>query len=36
MYQKKIKCQKIAKYFYRDPNGNILEYSHYCIEKIAK
>ena len=30
---KKIKCQKIDKYFYRDPNGNISKYSHYCIEK---
>ena len=29
----KIKCQKIDKYFYRDLNGNILKYSHYCIEK---
>ena len=32
----KIKCQKIDKYFYRDPNGNILKYSHYCIEKNCK
>ena len=32
----KSKCQKIDKYFYRDPNGNILKYSHYCIEKNCK
>ena len=32
----KIKCQKIDKYFYRSPEGTILEYSHYCIEKIVK
>ena len=32
----KIKCQKFDKYFYRDPNGNILKYSHYCIEKNCK
>ena len=32
----KIKCRKIDKYFYRDPNENILKYSHYCIEKIVK
>ena len=32
----KIKCQKIDKYFYRDSNGNILIYSHYCIEKNCK
>ena len=32
----KIKCQKIDKYFYRDPNENILKYSHYCIEKDCK
>ena len=29
----KIKCQKIDKYFYRSPEGIILKYSHYCIEK---
>ena len=29
----KIKCQKIDKYFYRSPEGEILKYSHYCIEK---
>ena len=29
----KIKCQKIDKYFYRSPEGTILKYSHYCIEK---
>ena len=32
----KIKCQKIDKYFYRDPNGNILKYSHNCIEENCK
>ena len=32
----KIKCQKIDKYFYRDANGNILKYPHYCIEKNCK
>ena len=32
----KIKCQKIDKYFFRSPEGIILKYSHYCIEKIAK
>ena len=32
----KIKCQKIDKYFYRSPEGKILKYSHYCIEKVAK
>ena len=32
----KIKCQKIDKYFYRNPNENILKYSHYCIEKDCK
>ena len=25
----KIKCRKIDKYFYRDPNGNILKCFHY-------
>ena len=29
----KIKCQKINKYFFRDPNGNILKYSQFCIEE---
>ena len=29
----KVQCQKIDKYFFRNPNGNILKYSHYCIEK---
>ena len=32
----KVKCKKIDKYFYRDPNGNILKYSQYCIEKNCK
>ena len=32
----KIKCQKIDKYFYRDPEGTIIKYSHYCIEKNCK
>ena len=32
----KIKCQKINKYFFRDPNGNILKYSQYCIEKNCR
>ena len=32
----KVQCQKIDKYFYRDPNGNILKYSHYCVEKNCK
>ena len=32
----KVQCQKIDKYFYRDPNGNILKYSHHCIEKKCR
>ena len=32
----KVQCQKIDKYFYRGPNGNILENSHYCVEKNCK
>ena len=32
----KIKCQKIDKYFYRVPEGSILKYSHYCIEKNCR
>ena len=32
----KIKCQRIDKYFYRNPEGTILKYSHYCIEKNCK
>ena len=32
----KIKCQKIDKYFYRSPEGQILKYSHYCVEKNCK
>ena len=32
----KVKCQKINKFFYQDHNGNILKYSHYCIEKGCK
>ena len=27
---------KIDKYFYRDPEGTILKYSHYCIEKNCR
>ena len=27
---------KIDKYFYRSPEGKILKYSHYCIEKDCK
>ena len=32
----KIKCVKIDKYFYRSPEGEILKYSQYCIEKNCK
>ena len=32
----KIKCQRIDKFFYRDPEGTILKYSQYCIEKNCK
>ena len=32
----KVQCQKIDKFFYRSPEGTILEYSHYCIEKDCK
>ena len=32
----KIKCVKIDKYFYRDPEGIILKYSQYCIQKNCK
>ena len=32
----KVKCKKIDKYFYRDPNGKILKYSQYCIETNCK
>ena len=32
----KIKCVKIDKFFYRSPEGEILKYSHYCIEKNCK
>ena len=32
----KVKCQKINKFFYRSPEGTILKYSHYCIEKNCK
>ena len=31
-----IKCHKIDIYFYRSPEGTILKYSHYCIEKNCK
>ena len=32
----KIKCQRIDKYFFRSPEGYILKYSQYCIEKNCK
>ena len=32
----KIKCQKIDKYFFRSPEGEILKYSQYCIEKNCR
>ena len=32
----KIKCQKINKYFYKSPEGTILKYSQYCIQKNCK
>ena len=32
----KIKCKKINKSFYKSPEGTILKYSHYCIEKNGK
>ena len=32
----KIKCVKIDKYFYRSPEGEILKYSQYCIQKNCK
>ena len=32
----KIKCQRIDKFFYRDPEGTIIKYSQYCIEKNCK
>ena len=32
----KILCERIDKYFYRDPDGNIKKYSIYCIEKDCK
>ena len=32
----KIKCRKINKFFYRSPEGRILKYSHYCIEKNCR
>ena len=32
----KIKCEKIDEYFYRSPEGKILKYSIYCIEKDCK
>ena len=31
----KIKCKKINKFFYRSPEGAILKYSHYCIQKYC-
>ena len=32
----KIKCKKINKFFYKTPEGTILKYSQYCIEKNCK
>ena len=32
----KILCERIDKYFYRDPDGNIKKYSIYCIVKDCK
>ena len=32
----KILCKKIDKFFYRSPEGEILKYSIYCIEKNCK
>ena len=32
----KIKCKKINKFFYRSPEGTILKYSLYCVEKNCK
>ena len=32
----KIKCVNIDKYFYRSPEGQILKYLHYCIDKNCK
>ena len=32
----KILCERINKYFYRDPDGNTKKYSIYCIEKDCK
>ena len=32
----KIKCEKIDKYFYRNPEGEILKYSIIVLKKIAK
>ena len=32
----KVKCKKIKKFFYSSPEGQILKYSHYCIEKNCK
>ena len=32
----KILCKKINKFFYRSPEGEILKYSIYCIEKNCK
>ena len=32
----KIKCQRIDKFFYRNPEGTILKYSQYCIEQNCK
>ena len=32
----KVQCQKIDKYFFRSLEGEILKYSHCCIEKNCK
>ena len=32
----KILCERIDKYFYRDPDGNIKKYSIFCIENNCK
>ena len=32
----KIKCQKIDKYFFKNPKGRIQKYSQYCRRKTVK
>ena len=32
----RIQCRRINKFFYETPQGEILKYSRYCIEKIAE